>query len=92
MPLLLQTSFQRIILDIVLDEDDASKTHVGAVLEQDGKLISCFSILVKEFHAIVFACQKFDYYIDGRSSTQVFTDHKAIEYMLEGKLNDKFCR
>ena len=47
---------------------------------------------MKEFYAIVFACQKFDYYIDGRSSTQMFTDHNALEYMLEGKLNEKLHR
>ena len=47
---------------------------------------------MKEFFAIVFACQKFDYYIDGRSSTQVFTDHKALEYLLEDKVNDKLYR
>ena len=82
---------------------DASKTHVGAVLEQEGRLVSCCSkslkgyqenwhILVKEFYAIVYACQKFHFYIDGRSSIRVFTDHKALEYMLEGKLSDKLYR
>ena len=40
----------------------------------------------------MFACSKFHYYIDGQPSVQVFTDHKALEHMLEGKLSDKLYR
>ena len=82
---------------------DASDTHVGAVLEQDGHFVSsCFQalkgyqsrchILVKKFYTIVFACDKFKNYIEGQPSVQVYTDHKAIEHMVEGKLSDKLYR
>ena len=86
-----------------LETCQASLFAFGAVLEQDGHLVWCCSkalkgyqsrwhILLKEFYAIVFACSKFDYYIDGQPNVPVFIDHKALKYILDGKLSDKLYR
>ena len=68
---------------------DASQGRLGAVLTQEGKPIHYasralskaernYAQLEKELLAIVFACERFDQYVYGRSVT-VESDHKPLE-------------
>ena len=68
---------------------DASQSGLGAVLTQEGKPIHYasramtkaeknYAQVEKELLAIVFACERFDQYVYGRSVT-VESDHKPLE-------------
>ena len=69
---------------------DASQTGLGAALLQDGHPVAhCsraltaternYAQIEKELLAIVFACEKFDQYIFGKSDVVVESDHKPLE-------------
>ena len=84
-------------------ECDTSGIAVGAVLKQDGRIISVVSkalknhelnwaIRDKELYSIVFACQKFHFYIEGKSDTTVFSDHKSLIYLKTTELSGRLAR
>ena len=69
---------------------DASQTGLGAALLQDGHPIAYssraltaternYAQIAKELLAIVYACEKFDQYIFGKSDVVVESDHKPRE-------------
>jgi len=69
---------------------DASQSGRGAALLQEGRPVAYSSRVMtqteqncaqieKELLAIVFACEKFDQYIFGRSDVVVESDHKPLE-------------
>ncbi|CAB4017096.1 Transposon Ty3-G Gag-Pol poly, partial [Paramuricea clavata] len=69
---------------------DASQTGLGAALLQDGHPIAYssraltaternYAQIEKELLAIVYACEKFDQYIFGKSDVVVESDHKPLE-------------
>ena len=69
---------------------DASQTGLGAALLQDGHPIAYssraltvaernYAQIEKELLAIVYACEKFDQYIYGKSDVVVESDHKPLE-------------
>lgn len=79
---------------------DASRIGLGAVLEQEGHVISYASRTLNdaetrwtttelELNAIVFGCKTFRYYILDRN-TEVFTDHKPLRGIM--KLQDASSR
>ena len=74
-------------------ECDASKSGLGCCLLQEGRPISFasrslsdaeirYAQIEKEFLAIVFACQKFHYYIYGRP-VNVKPDHKPLVHIMQ---------
>ena len=74
----------------VVIQCDASQTGLGAALLQEGCPVAYSSRVMtpteqnyaqieKELLAIVFACEKFDQYIFGRSDVVVQSDHKPLE-------------
>ena len=77
-------------------EADASKFGLGCCLMQEGKPISFasrslsdtevrYAQIEKEFLAVVFACQKFHYYIYGRQ-VLVRSDHKPLVHIMQKDL------
>ena len=69
---------------------DASQTGLGAALLQNGHPVAYssraltaternYAQIEKELLAIVFACEKFDQYIFGKSDVVVESDHKPLE-------------
>jgi hypothetical protein len=69
---------------------DASQTDLGAALLQDGHPIAYssralttternYAQIEKELLAIVYACEKFDQYIFGKSDVVVESDHNPLE-------------
>ena len=74
----------------VIIQCDASQTGLGTALLQDGHPITyssralteteCnYAQIEKELLAIVYACEKFDQYIFGKSDVVVKSDHKPLE-------------
>lgn len=74
-------------------ETDASQFGLGSCLMQEGKPIAFasrslsdsetrFAQIEKELLAVVFACQKFHYYIYGRKIT-VRSDHKPLVHIMK---------
>ena len=74
----------------VVIQCDASQTGLGAALLQEGCPVAYSSRVMtpieqnyaqieKELLSIVFACEKFDQYISGRSDVVVQSDHKPLE-------------
>ena len=77
---------------------DSSKCGLGAVLEQDGHPVAYasraltdsqqrYAQIEKELLAIVFACDKFNQFIYGKT-VQVETDHKPLVSIFKKSLND----
>lgn len=78
-------------------ETDASKFGLGCCLMQEGRPIYFasrslsetevrYSQIEKEFLAVVYACNKFHYYIYGRQ-VAVKTDHKPLVSIMKKELN-----
>lgn len=78
-------------------QTDASKAGLGCCLMQGDRPISFasrsltdaetrYSQIEKEFLAVVFACQKFHFFIYGRRIT-VITDHKPLLGIIKKKIN-----
>ena len=85
-----------------LDEEvtvqcDASKDGLGAALLQNGQpvayashaLTDCetrYAQIEKECLAILFACERFDFYLYGREEITVETDHMSLESIFKKSL------
>ena len=78
---------------------DASQAGLGAALMQGGQPVAYasraltdtetrYAQIEKELLAIVFACNKFDAYIYGRSVVNVESDHQPLESIMQKPLND----
>ena len=83
-------------------QTDASAVGLGAVLEQDNKVIAyasrslskpeCnYSTIQKECLAIVFAMKQFRHYLLGRPFT-LMTDHAPLQWLSAQKMEGLLCR
>lgn len=83
-------------------ETDASKDGLGACLLQEGKPVAfasrsltkteqAYAQIEKETLAILFAVQKFHYFIYGLS-TKIYSDHKPLEYIFKKELQSASLR
>ena len=83
----------------VVIECDASQSGFGAALLQEGRLAAFSSRVMsqteqnyaqieKEVLAIVFACEKFDQYIFGRSDVIVQSDHRPLETIFKKPIHN----
>ena len=81
---------------------DASKIAIAAVLMQDGKPIwfasrtlnaaeSNYPPRQQEALAIIFGLKKFHYLIHGKT-TEVFTDHNSLKWLMQGDHKDRLAR
>ena len=79
---------------------DASQFGLGAALLQDSHPTAyssraltvterSYAQIEKELSAIVYACEKFDQYIFGKSDVVVESNHKALETMLGKPINSQ---
>ena len=77
---------------------DASESGLGATLLQDGQPVAfasrslsaaerCYAQIEKECLAIVFACTRFNQYLQGRDLTTVETDHKPLVPIFQKSLH-----
>lgn len=82
----------------IVIQTDSSKDGLGSVLLQDDRPIAYASRTLskseqkwaqieKELLAIVFACQRFHYYLYGRDFT-VHSDHKPLEALMKRDIDD----
>ena len=76
---------------------DASEVGLGATLLQNGQPVAFasrtlssaerqYAQIEKECLAIVFACERFEHYIYGRSLVTVLTDHKPLQIIYKKPL------
>ena len=83
-------------------QTDASDIGLGAVLEQEGKVIAyasrtltkseCnYSVIQKECLAIIFALKQFRHYLLGRKF-QLMTDHAPLQWLSAQKMQGMLCR
>ena len=83
-------------------QTDASAVGLGAVLEQDNKVIAyasralskseCnYSTIQKECLGVVFATKQFRHYLLGRQFT-VMTDHEPLQWLSAQKMEGLLCR
>ena len=83
--------------DEVTIQSDASQTGLGAALLQNGQPVAYasrtltdaetrYAQIEKECLSIVFACERFDQYIFGRSLVAVQTDHQPLESIFKKNL------
>lgn len=86
----------------VIVQTDASKDGLGCVLIQDGRPVlfasrtlskseQKWAQIEKELLAIVFACQRFHFFLYGRSFT-VESDHKPLEALVKRDIDDVTTR
>ena len=78
---------------------DASRSGLGAALMQNGQPVTYasramteaetrYAQIEKELLAIVFACDRFDYYSYGRDRVKVELDHQPLEAIMKKPRND----
>ena len=78
---------------------DTSQYGLGAMIMQKGKAIAYASKTInstqkkyvqieKELLAIVFACDKFDYYIYGKNKVTILSDHKPLQTLYKIPINE----
>lgn len=83
-------------------QTDASNVGLGAVLEQDKKVIAYasrtltksekhYSVIQKDCLAIVFALKQFRHYLLGRKF-QLVTDHAPLQWLCAQKMQGMLCR
>ena len=71
-------------------EPDASQFGLGAVLLQQGQPVAYasrtltqaernYAQIEKELLSVLFACESFDHFINGKESIQAITDHRPLE-------------
>ena len=76
---------------------EASKSGIGAVLMQNGKLVSYasksltnaqknYAIIEKELLAVLFGCERFQSFVDG-SEVTIISDHKPLERIMKKPLS-----
>lgn len=81
---------------------DASNCAIGAVLEQQDRVIAYasrvlkpseknYSVIEKECLALVFAFKQFRHFLMGRKF-QVFTDHRPLQWLSTKIENARICR
>lgn len=86
----------------VIIQTDASKDGLGCVIIQEGKPVAFASRTLskseqkwaqieKELLAVVFACQRFHFYLYGRSFI-VESDHKPLETLIKRNIDDVTMR
>lgn len=78
---------------------DSSAHSLGAVLMQDNRPIEFaaksltetqqrYSVIEKEFLGITFACKRFKYYLWGRDSITIETDHQPLLGLMHKPINE----
>ena len=81
---------------------DASGVGVGAILEQDGNVISYasrtltksernYSVIERECLALVYGTKQFRHYLLGRKF-RIITDHKPLCWLSAQKMEGRLCR
>ena len=78
---------------------DASQYGLGATIMQKGNPIAYasktnnstqkkYAQIEKELLAIVFTCDKFDYYIYGKNKVTILSDHKPLQTLYKKPINE----
>ena len=99
-PVLAYPSFRKQASTMVL-QTDASNVGLGAVLEQDQRVIGYasrtltkaeanYSVIQRECLAIVWAMKQFRHYLLGRTF-QLMTDHAPLQWLAEQKMEGLLC-
>ena len=81
---------------------DASDNGLGAVLEQDGRVVAYasrtltnteknYSVIQKECLAVVYATKQFRHYLLGRLF-KLLTDHEPLQWLSAQKMQGMLCR
>ena len=100
-PVLAYPRFDKLASTMVL-QTDASNVGLGAVLEQDQRVIGYasrtltkaeanYSVIQRECLAIVWAMKQFRHYLLGRTF-QLMTDHAPLQWLGEQKMEGLLCR
>ena len=100
-PVLAYPRFDKLASTMVL-QTDASNEGLGAVLEQDQRVIGYasrtltkaeanYSVIQRECFAIVWAMKQFRHYLLGRTF-QLMTDHAPLQWLGEQKMEGLLCR
>ena len=80
-------------------QTDASAVGLGAVLEQDGHVVSRsltqverqYSVIERECLAVLYAVKQFRHYLLGRAFV-LHTDHQLMQWLTAQKMEGRLCR